>query len=151
MSITSRRDIHYLLLRPATLVIIIRKCRDWLKVHQNDFSSEVRSKYISKISHPSPLTGHVQAAWLVQTLLDFSQAHSTALVSALLLVSRCLDISTQYLHNIYTIPTQYLHNIYTARSYPDVQPPPAGLLAPGPSLHPPAASPAAALAGHAGG
>ena len=105
MSITSRRDIHYLLLRPATLVIIIRKCRDWLKVHQNDFSSEVRSKYISTISHPSPLTGHVQAAWLVQTLLDFSQAHSTALVSALLLVSRCLDISTQYLHNIYTIST----------------------------------------------
>ena len=50
-----------------------------------------------------------------------------------------------------SLSTQFLHNIYTARSYPDVQPPPAGLLAPGPSLHPPAASPAAALAGHAGG
>ena len=146
MSITSRRDIHYLLLRPATLEIIIRKCRDWLKVHQNDFSSEVRSKYIiylqSRIPRPPNWTRAGSVAGADTPGLLTSSLHSAGLGPA---------PGVQVSRYIYTISTQYLHNIYTARSYPDVQPPPAGLLAPGPSLHPPAASPAAALAGHAGG
>ena len=113
MSITSRRDIHYLLLRPATLVIIIRKCRDWLKVHQNDFSSEVRSKYIiyllSRIPRPPNWTraGCVAGAdtpGLLPILL-----HSAGLGPA---------PGVQVSRYIYTISTQYLHNFYTISTLP---------------------------------
>ena len=130
------------MIRPETLVIIIRKCRNWLKVHQKDFGSEVRSKYIYYLASVAPNWTRAGCVAGADTpgLLPIS-LHSAALGPA---------PGVQVFSYIYTISTHYLHNIYTL-SYPDVQPPPAGLLAPGASLHPPAASPAAALAGHAGG